>query len=40
MMLKLSNIMKEIKEEGKYIIPKEKLKKINKDFLSASMNED
>ena len=34
------NIMKGIKEEGKYIIPKEKLEKIKKDFLSASMNED
>jgi threonine synthase len=34
------NIMKGIKEEGKYIIPKEKLEKIKKDFLSASMNEN
>jgi threonine synthase len=34
------NIMKKIKEEGKYIISKQKLEKINKDFLSASMNED
>ena len=34
------NIMKGIKEEGKYIIPKEKLEKIKKDFLSASMSED
>ena len=34
------NIMKGIKEEGKYIIPKEKLEKIRKDFLSASMKED
>jgi threonine synthase len=32
-------IMTDIKEEGKYIIPKHKMKKINKDFLSASMNE-
>ena len=32
-------IMTDIKEEGKYIIPKSKMKKINKDFLSASINE-
>ena len=32
-------IMTKIKEEGKYIIPKDKIKKIDKDFLSASMNE-
>jgi len=32
-------IMTDIKEEGKYIIPKHKMEKINKDFLSASMNE-
>ena len=28
-----SKIMHEIKEEGKYIISKDKLEKINKDFL-------
>ena len=32
-------IMTGIKEEGKYIIPKNKMEKIDKDFLSASMNE-
>ena len=32
-------VMNKIKKEGKYIISKENLKKINKDFLSASMNE-
>ena len=32
-------IMTDIKEEGKYIIPKNKMEKINKDFLSASINE-
>jgi threonine synthase len=34
------NVMKRIKEKGKYIIPKEKLEKIKKDFLSESMSED
>jgi threonine synthase len=38
--LETRNIMKGIKEEGKYLIPKEKLEKIKKDFLSASMNEN
>jgi threonine synthase len=33
------NVMIEIKETKKYIIPKEKLDKIKKDFSSASMNE-
>ena len=33
------NIMAEIKEKGKYIISKEKLKKIKKDFLSTNMDE-
>ena len=33
-------VMTEIKEEGKYIIPKDKMKKIDKDFLSASINEN
>jgi len=28
-----------IKEKGKYIISKDKMKKINEDFLSASMSE-
>ena len=32
-------IMTEIKEEGKYIIPKNKMEKVKKDFLSASMDE-
>jgi threonine synthase len=32
-------IMIEIKEKGKYIIPKDKIERINKDFLSASINE-
>jgi len=34
------NIMKGIKEEGKYILSKKILEKINKNFLSASLNED
>jgi len=33
-------IMVTIKKEGKYIIPKDKMKKIGRDFLSASMNEN
>ena len=33
------NVMKKIKEEGKYIIPKDKLQKISKDFLSENMSE-
>jgi threonine synthase len=32
-------IMTGIKEDRKYIIPKSKMERINKDFLSASMNE-
>jgi len=32
-------IMSEIKESGKYIIPHEKIKKIKKHFLSASLND-
>ena len=32
-------IMHGIKKKGKYIIPKDKMEKINKDFLSASMSE-
>jgi len=32
-------IMLEIKESGKYIIPHEKIKKIKKHFLSASLND-
>ena len=35
-----STIMHGIKKKGKYIIPKDKMKKINKDFLSASMSEE
>ena len=38
--VKTKNIMKGIKEEGRYIISKEILEKINKDFLSTSLNED
>jgi threonine synthase len=34
------NAMKDIKENGKYLINKENLDKINANFLSASMNED
>ena len=33
-------IMHGIKEKGKYIISKDKMEKINKDFLSASMSEE
>jgi len=33
------DVMTRIKEKGKYIIPKEKLDKIKKDFLSANMDE-
>jgi threonine synthase len=33
-------IMTGIKKEGKYIIPEDKMKKIDRDFLSASMNEN
>jgi len=33
------NIMNEITKEGKYIISREKLEKIQNDFLSSSMNE-
>ena len=32
-------IMTDIKEEGKYIIPENKMEKIKKDFLSASISE-
>ena len=35
-----STIMHGIKKKGKYIIPKDKMEKINKDFLSASMSEE
>ena len=34
------NIMKKIKDEGKYIIPKKKLEKISQNFVSASINEN
>jgi threonine synthase len=33
-------VMCGIKEEGKYIIPEDKMKKIKKDFLSASINQN
>ena len=33
-------IMRGIKEDGKYIIPEDKMKKIDRDFLSASINEN
>ena len=33
-------VMKEIKKTGKYKIPEDKIKKIKKDFLSASLNEE
>ena len=32
-------IMNGIKDKGKYIIPKDKMQRLNKDFLSARMNE-
>ncbi|MDB4188706.1 threonine synthase [Candidatus Pelagibacter sp.] len=35
-----STIMHGIKKKGKYIISKDKIEKINKDFLSASMSEE
>tara|TARA_B100001093_G_scaffold513063_1_gene584215 strand:+ start:1546 stop:2925 length:1380 start_codon:yes stop_codon:yes gene_type:complete len=38
--IETKNVMQKIKEEGKYIISKDKLEKINNDFLSASMKED
>ena len=37
--IQTQKIMTNIKEEGKYIIPKNKMERINKDFLSTSMNE-
>ena len=37
---KTRNIMKGIKEDGKYLLSKEALKKINNDFLAASLNKD
>ena len=33
-------VMSGIKEDGKYIIPEDKMKKIDRDFLSASINEN
>ncbi|MDC1462726.1 threonine synthase [Alphaproteobacteria bacterium] len=33
-------IMSGIKEDGKYIIPEDKMKKIDRDFLSASINKN
>ena len=38
--MKLRKIMHGIKEKGKYIISKDKMEKINEDFLSASMSEE
>ena len=38
--VKTKNIMEGIKKQGKYILSKEILEKINKNFLSASLNED
>jgi len=38
--VKTRNIMKGIKEDGKYLLSKEALKKINNDFLAASLNKD
>ena len=35
-----STIMHGIKKKGKYIISKDKMEKINKDFISASMSEE
>ena len=39
MIVETGNVMSGIKEEGKYIIPKDKLQKISKDFLSENMSE-
>jgi len=38
--VKTKDIMKGIKEDGKYILSKKILEKINQNFLSASLNED
>ena len=37
---KTIDVMKDIKEKGKYIINKENLNKINIDFLSSRMSEN
>jgi len=37
--IETKNVMNKIKIDGKYIISEEKQKKINKDFLSATINE-
>ena len=37
--VKTKNIMNKISKEGKYIIPEDSLEKINKDFLSDSIDE-
>ena len=37
---KTTEVMKEIKENGKYLISEENLNKINNHFLSSSMNEN
>jgi threonine synthase len=38
--IETKEIMNDIKKNGKYIIPIEKVKKINKDFISASLKEN
>ena len=38
--IETKKVMNEIKKTGKYKIPKDKIEKIKKDFLSASLNED
>ena len=38
--LKTIDVMKDIREKGKYLIDKESLDKINIDFLSSQMSED
>ena len=38
--IETKNIMLEIKKSGKYIISKDKIEKIKKNFLSATLNEN
>ena len=38
--IETKKVMNEIKKTGKYKIPKDKIEKIKKDFLSASLNEE
>jgi len=38
--IETEKVMKEIKKTGQYKIPKDKIEKIKKDFLSASLNEE